>query len=180
MRPRPSTPTPTAQAGWSTSPCTVRAATRSGPCWTPTLIRHWSTPPEAPPPGSGGAALSMISVGDRKPRHSTLNVRLTLGPTGWLHDQRSAASAVADPRRAVRSAVRRSFAARSEARGGAPRTGGDRRALHSMWPREPRGQSLLRAVRHGALPGAGRRVDQRDPQGRWRGHGGPGGDRRTG
>src|SRR3954466_13303826 len=60
----------------------------------------------------------MISVGDRKPRHSTLNVRLTLGPTGWLHDQRSAASAAADPRRAVRPAVRRSFAARSEARGG--------------------------------------------------------------
>ena len=52
---------------------------------------------------------------------------------------------------------------------GAPRTGGDRRALHSMWTREPRGQSLLRPVRLGALPGTGRRVDQRDPQGRRRG-----------
>jgi hypothetical protein len=49
----------------------------------------------------------------------TLDVRLTLGPTGWLHDPRPAVhSTAADPRRAVRSVVRRPPAARSEARGG--------------------------------------------------------------
>ena len=49
----------------------------------------------------------------------TLNVRLTLGPIDWFHDPRPAAPpAVADPRRTVRSDVRRPHAACYEARGG--------------------------------------------------------------
>jgi hypothetical protein len=36
-----------------------------------------------------------------------------------------------------------------QARGGAACTGGDRRALHSMWPPEPRGQPILRPERVG-------------------------------
>ena len=104
-------------------------------CSTPTPTRRWSTRPDRPPPAapSAGAPITMISPGHGTPasqprqlRAPRLYVRLTLGPTGWFHDPRPAAHlAAADPRRADRSAVRRPPAARSEARGGAPRTGGD-------------------------------------------------------
>src|SRR3954447_1025624 len=55
-----------------------------------------------------------------QPSTLTLDVRLTLGPTGWFHDPRPAADPAApDPRRTVRSVVRWRPAARSEARCGA-------------------------------------------------------------
>jgi hypothetical protein len=50
---------------------------------------------------------------------SPLNVRLTLGSADWFHDPRPAAPpAVADPRRTVRSGVRRPHAACNEAAAG--------------------------------------------------------------
>ena len=55
-RPRRSTPTPTARAGWWRSACRARAGTRSAACSTPTPTRRWSTRPDgtAGGPGDGG------------------------------------------------------------------------------------------------------------------------------
>ena len=177
-RRRRSTPTPTAPAGWSRSPSPATAGDPIGRAARrrrlPGAGRRVLTGPADRAAGRG--EITMIAAGHpasparRTPRHPRFRdpgrpVDPRVRPAGSM-THGPPRPAAADPRRTVRSVVRRPPAARSEARGGPLAPEETQRALHSMWPREPRGQSLLRAVRLGPRPGAGRRVDQRDPQGR--------------
>ncbi len=130
-RRRPSTPIPTARAGWSTSRSPARAATPSVPCSTPTRTRPSSTPRDrgAPRPDQGGHHYDR-AVTHRNPVNPGATVPHPARPVDPWVDllvpyPRSAAPRGGRP--STGRPVRRPPAARGPFRGPrrAPRTGGD-------------------------------------------------------